>query len=1107
MTISELCIKRPVFTTMLVALPIVLGIFALRNLGLDLMPNVEFPIITIQTNRAGTGVEEMETSVTKVIEEAVNTIAGIDELRSTTREGRSSVTVQFVLTRNRDIAQQDVQSKVNTILGTLPQNTDTPIIGKMDFDAMPVIQLAVTSPRNLRELTEIVDKRIKEDLSNIDGVGDVVLLGGRNRAVNIVVDTAKLEAFGLAIDDVEKALGSQNIELPGGRVDQQYRELTLRTVGRVDKPSQFADIIVANIGGQPVRIGDLGGVEVVRDSFEEPRSLMRRDGVNAVGLQVIKQSGENTVAVTDAVEERIKRLEEQFAREGKGDIKIAVDRNQSTFIKASLAEVRLHIILGAMLVVLTIMAFLRSWRTTLIAAVAIPASLFAAFPAMWAFGMTLNNITLISLVLVIGIVVDDAIIITENIFRWMVEKKISAMEAAMKGTREITLAVMATTSSLIVIFLPIAFMSGMVGQFLRSFGITCAITVAASLIVSLTMTPMLCSRFMKPGRKDIEHEKEEEEGHRKKGFYGTFVEQPYLMLLRWSMKHRPTVVLITIAVVVSVFPIPLGKWLSAGNANTAEKFKALNYPGLIGIVGYDFMPKDDESQFSIGIRTPAGWTLDKTDRMIQQLDDRIRKWPEVTHLSVSIGDTSGSSGKAQGNVTRANLLVTLVPLGERKPNFSQFDIMARARVLGRDYPDLRMSVQPPGGGGGGPNVDLEFMLAGPDLDRLNDYANQMLAKLRKVKGLVDVDTTLLPRQTEMRLSVDRDRASDLGVTVQQIASSLTTLVGGSIVTNYRDSFVGEQYDVWLRARGVDRNDATAVGNLALRSSKGGLVRVTSVASAREELGPSQIDRAQRTRKISITANLAGMSGDVAQREFYKAFDELNTPSDYRIFPTGKAKAQAESNVAFAAAFGLALIFMYMILAAQFESFVQPVTILLAAPLTIPFALLSQIMLGQPLTMYSVLGVFLLFGIVKKNGILQIDYTNIMRKAVKDDPEHVQELFRRTQADLASGKNASSWDKWMDGLPEYKKVRLWAILEANRVRLRPILMTTIVLVSAMIPIALGKGPGAASRADMAKVIVGGQALSLLLTLLVTPVSYSLFDDLSNWVSRSLGKKAG
>jgi hydrophobic/amphiphilic exporter-1 (mainly G- bacteria), HAE1 family len=1095
MTISELCIKRPVFTTMLVMLPIVLGVFALSNLGLDLMPNVEFPIITVQTNRPGTGVEEMETSVTKVIEEALNTIAGIDEIRSTTREGRCFVTVQFVLSKDRDVAQQEVQSKVNTIIGRLPDDTDAPVITKMDFDAMPVIELVVTSPRNMRELTEIVDKRIKEDLSGIDGVGSVVMLGGRTRAINIVVDTAKLEAYGLAISDVEKALASQNVELPGGRVDQQYRELTLRTAGRIDKPSEFAEVIVANVGGQPIRIGDLGGMEVVRDSFEEPRSLIRRDGVNAVGIQVVKQSGENTVAVTDAVEDRVKRLEEQFAREGKGDIRIAVDRNQATFIKASLAEVRLHIMMGAMLVVLTIMAFLRSWRTTLIAAIAIPASLFAAFPVMWACGMTLNNITLIGLVLVIGIVVDDAIIITENIFRWMTEKKMSAMEAARQGTREITLAVMATTSSLVVIFLPIAFMSGMVGRFLRSFGITCAITVAASLLVSLTMTPMLCSRFMRPGGHS------DSEGHggvKGFGFYLRFVEQPYLHLLRWSMRHRLMVVLVTIVVVASVFPMPFGKWMSFGNAAMAEKLSGLNYPGLIGMAGYNFMPKDDESQFSVGIRTPAGWTLEKTDRMMRQIEERIRKWPEVTHISVSVGDTNADSGKGQGNVTRANFLVTLQPLGHRKPDYSQFDIMARARVLAKDYPDLRISVQQPRAAGGGRGSDLEFIVAGPDLDKLNEYANRMIARLRSLKGLADVDTTLLPRQTEMRLSVDRDRASDQGVTVEQVAASLKTLVGGSIVSNYRDSAVGEQYDVWLRAQGIDRKDAAAVANLGLRSSKGGLVRVGSVATVKEELGPSQIDRAQRTRKISITANLAGMSGDVAQREFYIAFDELNAPSDYRIFATGGAKAQAESNVAFAAAFGLALIFMYMILAAQFESFVQPITILLAAPLTIPFAILTQLMLGQPLTMYSVLGVFLLFGIVKKNGILQIDYTNVMRKALADDPQRVHEIFRKTEADLASGSSASSWDRWMAGLPEFKRLRLWAILEANRVRLRPILMTTIVLVTAMIPIALGKGPGAASRADMAKVIVGGQALSLLLTLLVTPVSYSLFDDLGHWV---------
>jgi HAE1 family hydrophobic/amphiphilic exporter-1 len=614
---------------------------------------------------------------------------------------------------------------------------------------------------------------------------------------------------------------------------------------------------------------------------------------------------------------------------------------------------------------------------------------------------------------------------------------------------------------------------------------------------------MLCSRFMKTrGHGEGGNEGKASRGF---GFYSNLVEKPYLMLLRLAMRHRLMVVVVTVVVVASVIPMPFGKWLSFGDAAAAEKLRYINYPGLIGMVGYNFMPKDDESQFSIGIRTPAGWTLEKTDRMIRQIEDRVRKWPEVTHATVSVGDTNADSGKGQGNVTRAGILVTLVPLGHRKPNFSQFDIMARVRVLAKDYPDLRMSVQGPRGGGGGRGSDLEFILAGPDLEKLNEYANKMISQLRGVKGLADVDTTLLPRQTEMRLSVDRDRASDQGVTIEQVGASLKTLVGGSIVTNYRDSAVGEQYDVWLRAQGIDRKDSTAVGNLALRSSKGGLVRVAGVATVREELGPSQIDRAQRTRKISITGNLAGMAGDAAQREFYKAFDSLGASSDYRIFATGGAKAQAESNVAFAAAFGLALIFMYMILAAQFESFVQPITILLAAPLTIPFALLTQIMLGQPLTMYSVLGVFLLFGIVKKNGILQIDYTNVMRRAVADDPEHVREIFRKTEADLASGKNSSSWERWMAGLPQYKRTRLWAILEANRVRLRPILMTTIVLVTAMIPIALGKGPGAASRADMAKVIVGGQALSLLLTLLVTPVSYSLFDDLGHWVSRSLGKK--
>jgi HAE1 family hydrophobic/amphiphilic exporter-1 len=1086
---------------MLVSLPVVLGVIALHFLGLDLFPDVEFPIVIVSTNRPGTGVEEMETSVTKIVEEAVNTVSGIDELRSTTKEGMSLVTVQFVLTKNRDVAHQEVQSKINTILNRLPTGTDPPVVTKFDFDASPVMFLSATSPRPLRELTEIVDKRIKDNLSNVDGVGAITMIGGCSRAINVTVDTARLEACGLSIDDVRRALVSQNLELPGGRVDQQYRELMLRTMGRVTDPRDFADIIVANINGQPIRISDLGGEDVVEDSFQEPRSLARRDGENTVLLTVQKQSGTNIVAVTDAVEARLKSLETILASEGRGDIRLGVERSQAKFIKASMHEVNIHLLLGAALVILTILLFLRNWRTTLIAAIAIPASLVAAFPAMWALGLTLNNITLISLVLIIGIVVDDAIIITENIFRWMEEKGASAREAALRGTKEITLAVVATTSSLVVIFLPIAFMSGAIGMFLKSFGVTCAIAVLASLLVSLTMTPMLASRFMKLSRRSVKAQ-ETGRSHHSGGAYGWLIEKPYLASLRWAMRHRLAVVLLTVATVASVFPLPVGRWLSFGNEATAERLAGLNFPGLIGLVGYDFVPKDDEGQFMINVTTPAGWTLEKTASVCGDIQRRLAAWPEITHVTEFIGDTTGMAAKGEGAVTQAGFLVTIQDLAVRSPPFAQWQIMKRSRELMVEYPELRSAVVMPSAMSGFTNADMEFVLAGPDLARLNDYADRIVAKLRRTKGLADVDTTLLPRQRELRLAVNRDRASDLGVSIQGIASTLRTLVGGEIVTDYRDNDMGEQYDVWLRARGTDRGDAAAVSNLILSSSKGGLVRLNNVATTEEELGPSQIDRSQRQRKISIIANLAGMPGDVAARTFMEAFKELDAPPNYSMFATGRAKAQAESVVAFMAAFLLALVFMYMILAAQFESFLQPVTILLAAPLTIPFALLSQIFLGQPLTLFSVLGVFLLFGIVKKNGILQIDYTNVLRRAAATDVAVVPDLYRLGPAGLAAGARPGRWVRWVLAKPEYSRVRLWAILEANRIRLRPILMTTIVLVSAMIPVALGKGPGAANRADMAKVIVGGQAMSLLLTLLVTPVSYSLLDDLSRWILRRM-----
>ncbi|MFO0983361.1 MAG: efflux RND transporter permease subunit [Planctomycetota bacterium] len=1092
MSLPALCIRRPVFTVMLVTLPVVLGALALTGIGVDLFPNVELPIVIVSTSRPGASVEEMETGVTKVIEEVVNTIAGIDELRSTTTEGLSVVTIQFLLSKNRDFAQQEVQSKINVILSQLPTGTETPIIDKFDVDAAPVMTIAVSGQRSLRELTEIADKRIGENLSSLNGVGSVTLVGGRHRAINVTVDAPRLEAFGLSIEAVRQALASQNLELPGGRVDQDQRELVLRTMGRIDDPSQFRDLIITNIAGQPIRIADLGGDAAVVDGVEEPRSLARLDGENAVSLVVQKQSGSNTTEVIDVVKARLGELEQALHVEGKPDLRLQVIRDQSRFIKASLHEVQVHLFLGAALVVLTILVFLRDWRTTIIAGIAIPVSIMSAFPVFRLFNLTLNNITLIGLVLVIGIVIDDAVIVVENIFRWMETKREPAFSAALRATQEIMLAVVATTLSLVVIFLPIAFMSGTVGMFLRSFGITCAIAIMVSLLISMTLTPMLSSRFLRAPK-----HRASASGSPRVGFYQRLVERPYLAILRWSLRHRWVIVLATITVTATIFPLPIGNWLGAGSERLRGKLAWLNFPGLLAAVGFDFVPKDDQSEFEITITTPQGWSLERTSSVFGQIERRLRAMPEVTSVLAQIGDTSGRAAKGEGAVTRGSIYVRLVDLGKRMPEFTQFQVMSRTRALLRDYPDLRTAVQVPAAISttGTANADVEFLLTGPDLDKLTDYASKMIARLRTTKGLVDVDTTLSLRKPELRVVVDRDRASDLGASIQTIASTLHTLVGGEIVSDYRDRELGEQYDVWLRAQGIDRNDPAAVANLTVPSVKGGLIRLGNVASAVEGLGPSQIDRAQRQRKISIIGNLAGLPTGAASAAFLQAFAELQAPPGYRLAPVGRAKSQAESVGAFFAAFLLSLLFMYMVLAAQFESFLHPITILLAVPFTIPFALLSLLLLGQPLTLFSVLGLFLLFGIVKKNGILQVDYSNVLRARAHADLAIVPLCYRQPDA-----RSTSRWEAWLATHPELARVRLWAMLEANRVRLRPILMTTVMLIAAMIPIALGKGPGAANRADMAKVIVGGQGLSLLLSLLVTPVAYSLFDDVALWLRR-------
>lgn len=1014
MNLADICIKRPVFATMLILALVVLGLFSYAELGVDLYPNVDLPTVTITTTLKGASVEEMETSVTKPIEEIINTIDGIDELRSVTKEGVSTIIVQFVLEKNGDVAAQDVRDKVSTILSQLPVGTDPPVIEKFDIDARPVMRIAVSGRRNLREVTEIARKRIKEDIEAQRGVGAVTMVGGQERTINIYVDPDRLAAYNIPVSQVKRAIQAQNVEIPGGRVDQERRELVLRTMGRIERAEDFNDLIVANFQGRPITIRDIGHAE---NSTAEPRSLARLDGENAVQLIVKKQSGTNTVEVVERVKARIEQLKSVLPP----DIRTEVIIDQSRFIKRSIEEIKFHLLLGAILVALTVLVFMHNWRSTLIASIAIPASIISTFTLMRYMDFTLNNITMLGLVLAVGIVIDDAVVVLENIFRHIEEKGESAMSAASKATKEIALAVTATTLSLLVIFVPLAFMAGRVGRFFKSFGITVAFAVAISLLISFTLTPMLSSRFLK-----LKHKGKSS----KDSLIYSWIDRSYGWLLAWSLRHRW--VIVTAGIVTVLWTVPL----------------------FFG-VGKTFIPSDDQSEFEIIIQTPGGYTLEETNRLFAELEEKVKKLRGVTNILTTIGDTTGRVKPGEGDVTTGSIYARLVDLSAR--DYSQFNVMADAREIFNDYPDLRVSVQGVSlfAGGGTRATDLEFNLRGPSLARLQEYSDKVIARMRELPGVVDIDTTLSVRKPELRTIIDRKKASEFGIQIEDIASTLQTFVGGEPVSKYKEE--DEQYDVWLRAVKGKRDDPQDLMNLTVPARSGNLVKIANFVNLSEQLGPSQIDRYNRQRKVTVVANLLpSLPLGEAVEKIQRIVKEVDLPATYTADFTGRAKVLAETMTNFAIAFMLSFIFMYMVLAAQFESFLHPVTIMLALPLTLPFALFSLVLLGQPLDIYAMFGLFMLFGIVKKNGILQIDYTNTLR---------------------AQGME-----------------REQAIIEANHARLRPILMTTLTLVFGMLPIALGQGPGAAARASMAKVIIGGQTLSLLITLLITPVSYSLFDDL-------------
>jgi HAE1 family hydrophobic/amphiphilic exporter-1 len=1011
---------------MLVLALVVLGIFSFRDLGVDLFPKADPATVSIQLSMPGASPEEMSTSVVLPFEDALSSVSGIDELTARTQEGSAQITIKFVLERDINQAANDVREKVAGALKYVPPELLPPVIQKVDPDSDPIMTVVVSSDTmSLRTLTEVADKQVKRAIESVDGVGQVDLGGGRAREVHIVVDVEKLNAHGLSIDQVHDAIVNENVEIPGGTIEQGKSQLLLRTLGRVDATDQFNSIVVATVKGTPVKISDIGYAE---DSEQRVTSFdFMDDGRPAVTLDIRRAIGENTIRVTEGVKAKLNSIQAALPK----NASLTIIRDDSRFIYASIASLEEHLFWGSLLAAIVVMFFIRNMRAVIISAVAIPASIVATFTLMRMMDFTLNTMTLLGVTLAVGLVIDDAIVVLENIFRHIEEKRRAPFEAAIVGTREVGLAVMATTLSLVVIFLPVAFMSGYTRRFINPFGWTMAFSIMVSMFVSFTLTPMLSSRLLK-------RSETLGEGETKESWFFRKIDSFYTTLLKWSLAHPMTI--IAIAVIAFALTFPLNR-----------------------MVGRSFIPNEDMGELTVHIDTPEGTSAQGMAEAAKNVTRELRPIEGIAHITIQSGPSN--------NINHAHLQVQLLPLDQRK--VTQDQVIARIRKALSAHPGMRPAITTRTALGGGEqnSYPIQANLLGPDMNKLAEYSLRLLGRAQQEPSLADPKVSVSISNPEIRVSVDRKRAADLGVRMSTVGNTLRLMVAGDDeITRYREG--NEQYPVKIRVVENQRRDIDTIAKLTVPSSTVGAVRIDNIAHLERGTGPSQIQRYNHQYSIQLNADVAPDHAlDETSATVRRLIADLQMPPEYSAKLAGQTKILDETTSNLLMAIALASIFVYMVLAAQFESFLQPIIMMLVLPLSVPFALFTLWATGRTLNLWSALGVLLLLGIVKKNSILQVDYANVLRA---------------------------------QGAPIHQ-----AIVEACRTRLRPILMTTAAVVAGLFPTALGVGIGAGQRSAIAVTIIGGQSLCLLLTLLLVPVAYVKLDALEQaligegsrrWLSR-------